>query len=44
MIKLNNTWVNGDSRSLRNFFNDFCNELEKVESMWEQVADMEKEE
>lgn len=41
MIKLNNTWVNGDSRSLRNFFNDFCNELEKVESMWEQVADME---
>ena len=41
MIKLNNTWVNGDSRSLRNFFNDFCNELEKAELMWEQVADME---
>lgn len=41
MIQLNNTWVNGDSRSLRNFFNDFCDGLEKAESMWEQVAEME---
>lgn len=41
MLELNNNMVYGDSRSLRNFFNDLCDSIEKQEAMWDDVAEME---
>lgn len=41
MLKLNNNMVYGDSRSLRNFFNDLCDSIEKQENMWEDISEIE---
>lgn len=41
MLDLNSTMVTGDSRSLRNFFNDLVDSLERAESKMEEVESLE---